>query len=86
MSAMLQVQHFANPLSSEDSSIAPQEDAKVTLNPYSLQTVVSRDIEVDMVKLKKLTIIFADGGALELNVNFMDAQSIEDAVGLIPEL
>lgn len=80
--AILQVHHYANQNGLNNS---PEEDAKVTLNPYSLQTVVSRDIEVNGVKLKKVTIIFVDSGAIDLNVNFMDAQSIEDAVGLVPE-
>lgn len=59
------------------------DDRRITLSPMNI-TVVAAAIEDSMVNgrsLRQVTVLFGDGGSIDLNINHADLELIEGAIG-----
>ncbi len=61
----------------------PEEERRITISP-NLVTVVAAgvsDITINGRSLRNVTILFTDGGSIDVNINHLDLETLESAIG-----
>ncbi len=60
-----------------------EEDRRVTLNPANITVVAAatEDTVVNGRHLRLTTVLFSDGGSVDLKINNQDLETLESAVG-----
>ena len=61
----------------------PEEERRVTLSPGNIIAVAAEmeDTTVANRSLRAVTVMFLDGGSIDLVINHADLESLENAVG-----
>ena len=60
-----------------------EEEQRVTLSPMNINVVsaAAEDIEVRGMSLRPVSVMFADGGSVDLLLNSTDLLQLEEAIG-----
>jgi hypothetical protein len=70
----LTVYHYSND---------PTEERRITISP-NLVTVIAAgvsDIVINGRSVRNVTVLFTDGGSIDLNINHLDLEALEGAIG-----
>jgi len=61
----------------------PKEDRRITLSPINI-TIIAAHVEDEVINgrsLRRVAILFVDGGSVEMLVNHSDLELLEGAIG-----
>lgn len=61
----------------------PEEERRITLSPQLITVVAAQveDIQVNGRSLRAVSVLFMDGGAIDLLLNHADLETLETAIG-----
>jgi hypothetical protein len=64
-------------------SVDPKEERRVTLSPMNIQLVAAEveDVVINGRSVRNVTILFSEGGNVDLTINHADLMQLERAVG-----
>jgi hypothetical protein len=61
----------------------PTEERRITISPMNITVIAAAidDIKIGPRTVRAISVLFVDGGSIELNVSHMDLEVLEEAVG-----
>ena len=64
-------------------SVNPEEERRITLSPMNISLVAAatEDTMLNGRSLRNVTVLFGDGGSVDMTINHSDLELLETAIG-----